>query len=104
MEPIVTKLAGVTFGDCQQNIKLYGNAIKLGIYEYDLIREPENPHDPYAVRVCFVNFCLGYLPTTLSKVIGPLMDAGKRFEAEYVSLNLSPYHDTVGLTVKIIEI
>ncbi len=103
MEPIFTKLAGVTFGDCQQNIRLYGNAIKLGIYEYDLIREPENPHDPYAVRVCFVNFCLGYLPTPIAEKIAPFMDAGRRFEAEFVSLNRSPYHDTVGLTVKIIE-
>lgn len=97
---IITKLAGVTFGECQQNIRLFGNR---DINIYSLKREPANPYDQNAVWVGIGTYHLGYLPTTLSKVIGPLMDAGKRFEAEYVSLNRSLYHDTVGLTVKIIE-
>ena len=101
MEPIVTKLAGVSFGDRQQNIKLFGNR---DINSYSLEREPSNPYDPNAVLVSIGTYHLGYLPTTLSKVIGPLMDAGKKFKAEFHSLNRSPYHDTVGLTVKIIEI
>jgi hypothetical protein len=104
MKNLITKLAGVTFGDHQQNIKLFGNAQELGISEYDLVREPDNPHDPNAVQVCFGNFSLGYLPKNVARIVGPLMDAGKNLVAKFVSLNRSPYHDSVGLTVKIIEL
>lgn len=97
---IITKLAGVTFGECQQNIRLFGNR---DINSFSLKREPSNPCDPNAVWVGIGTFHLGYLPTALAEKIAPLMDAGRKFEAEYVSLNRSPYHDTVGLTVKILE-
>ena len=101
MEPIFTKLAGVTFGDCQQNIKLFGNR---DINSFSLKREPANPYDPNAVWVGIGTYHLGYLPTALAKMIAPLMDSGRRFEAEYVSLNRCSFSDKVGLTVKIIEI
>jgi len=98
---IITKLAGVTFGDCQQNIRLFGNR---DINSFSLKREPSNPCDPNAVWVGIGTFHLGYLPTALAKEIAPLMDAGRRFETEFVSLNKCSFNDTVGLTVKIIEI
>ena len=100
MNPITTKLAGVTFGECQQNIKLFGNR---GINSYSLKREPSNPYDPNAIWVGIGTYHLGYLPRQVSRNIAPLMDAGRRFEAEYVSLNRCAYNDTVGLTVKILE-
>jgi hypothetical protein len=104
MTVLTTKLVGVTFGECQENIKLFGNAPELGVGEYELLREPKNPHDPFAVRVCFGNYSLGYLPKNVARTVAPQMDAGTNMVAEFVSLNRSPYHDQVGLTVKIIEL
>ena len=104
MIPITTKLAGVSFGDCQENIKCYANPSELGIDEYDLVREPDNPHDKNAVRVGFGCFKFGYLKTDLGQKISPLLEKGQNLVAVFVSLNRSPYHDTVGLTIRIIEI
>lgn len=97
---LITKLAGVKFGDCQQNIKLFGNP---GINTYDMRREPLNPFDPNAVWVGTGTYHMGYLPKPVASRIAPYMDVGRRFMAEYVSLNSHPDYDTVGLTVRIIE-
>lgn len=96
----ITKLAGVRFGDCQHNIKLFGNP---GINTYNMQREPQNPFDPNAVWVGTGTYHMGYLPRPVAQRLAPYMDVGRRFMAEFVSLNSSPFHDTVGLTVKIIE-
>jgi hypothetical protein len=104
MNAFTTKLAGVSYGEHQQNIKLFGNAGELGVGEYELLREPDNPHDQYAVRVCFGRFCLGYLPKKIARKVAPKMDAGTNMVAEFVSVNRSPVHDLVGMTVKIIEL
>ena len=100
MNPITTKLAGVSFGECQQNIKLFGNR---GINSYCLKREPTNPYDSNAIWVGIGTYHLGYLPKQVAKNLALLIDAGRRFEAEYVSLNRCSCSDTVGLTVKILE-
>lgn len=104
MNGLITKLAGVSFGDHQQNIKLFGNAKELGIDEYELLREPQNSHDPFAVKVCFGGISLGYLPKNLARTVAPQMDAGTNLAAEFVSLNLSPFHDQVGMTVRIVQV
>jgi hypothetical protein len=101
MNSIITKIAGVSFGSCQRNIKYLGNP---GINTFDLKREPMNPHDPNAVWVGFGKYQLGYLPKHVAKTIAVFMDAGKKIIAEFVSVNRSPFHDTVGMTVKLIEI
>jgi hypothetical protein len=98
---ITTKLAGVSFGDCQRNIKFLGNP---GINEFDVNWEPENPHDPNAISVEFGEYKLGYLPRSIAQKISPLIKAGKQFVAEFVSVNQNPFHERVGMTVKIIEI
>lgn len=103
MEDLITKLAGVTFDDCQDNIRCFGNAPELGVYDYDLVREPDNLYDKNAVCVCFGGFKLGYLKTGLAQKISPMLANGKNLMAVFVSLNQSPYHDTVGLTVRITE-
>jgi hypothetical protein len=46
--PLTTKLAGVSHGDCQANIKQFG-CPDTGFYA--LIREPDNPYDPNAIAV-----------------------------------------------------
>ncbi len=60
MENFQTKLVGVSFGDCQRNIKFLGNP---GINEFDVNREPENQHDPNAIWIGFGKYKLGYKET-----------------------------------------
>jgi len=95
-----TKLAGVTFGDCQKNINKWGYA---DIGYFWLEREPDNPHDPNAISVWFLNDCLGYLQKTVAKKLAPIMDAGTKLTAKFVCRNEFGPDSIVGLTVKIIE-
>ena len=100
--PCTVKLAGVSFGSAQANIKTYGSP---DIRWFALVREPNNPHDPNAIRVAlFGEFFMGYIPKDVAIHLAPLMDAGRVFDAEFVCVNKHPYHDVVGLTVKIIEV
>jgi hypothetical protein len=100
--PCTVKLAGVSFGNAQANIKTYGSP---DIRWFALVREPNNPHDPNAIRVAlFGEFFMGYIPKDVAIHLAPLMDAGRVFDAEFVCVNKHPYHDVVGLTVKIIEV
>jgi hypothetical protein len=100
MNPIITKVAGVSFGNCQQNIKFYC----YSTFIYDLTREFDNPYDPNAVRVSYGPFEMGYLPTGLAQKVAPLMDAGTELIAEHVSVNECPPHKTIGLTIRIVEV
>ena len=100
--PLTTKLAGVSYGDCQANIKQFGGP-DTGFYA--LIREPDNPHDSNAIAVSLGGaWHMGYLPNKLAKELAPLMDAGRVFDAEFVCVNEFPPHERVGLTVRIVEI
>ena len=102
MFPIITKLTGVSFNDAQGNINKFGGP---GLCAYDLIREPNNPHDPNAIRVAlFKDIFLGYVPKHIARVLAPMMDNGRSFVAEFFRLNKSPVHKTVGVTVRIVEI
>jgi hypothetical protein len=100
--PIITKLAGVTYGDAQENIKKYGSP-EIG--SYALVREPDNPEDPNAIRVMHVGvYHMGYLPRKVARHIAALMDMGLRFIALFVQCNRAPGEETVGLTVEIVEV
>ena len=98
---IRTKLAGVTYGDAPENINLLG---WKDVGSFRMSREPDNPHDPNAIRVEIGDKLLGYIPRDLAETLAPQMDAGKKFIAMFVSRNESPFHDTVGLTVEIVEV
>ena len=99
--PMTTKLAGVSFGDAQQNIKQFGCE---DIGSYALIREPDNLYDPCAIRVSLFDiWFMGYVPKNIAKDLAPMMDAGKEFDVEFVCRNEYPPHERVGLTVKIAE-
>ena len=97
----IAKLNGVIFEDAQENIKKWGcNDIRT----YALVREPDNPHDPNAVRVAlFGQYYMGYIPKEISAELAPFMDAGRYFYAEFVQRNESPYREIVGMTIKIVE-
>jgi hypothetical protein len=47
---------------------------------------------------------MGYIPKDVAAQLAPLMDAERRFIAEFVGVNKHPYHDVVGFTVKIVEL
>ena len=102
MKPITTKLVGVSFGDTPQNINKFGYK---DIGSLALVREPDNPHDPNAVKASlFGHYDMGYLPKDVARVVAPLMDAGKDLIAEVVKRN-EPYQGQgqAGLTVRIVE-
>lgn len=100
MKRHIIKLVGVTVGDAQENIKKFGCE---DIGSFRLVREPENPHDPNAIRVEVAGKYLGHIPKDNAKELAPQMDAGRRLIALFVNRNEHPFHDTVGLTVKIVE-
>jgi hypothetical protein len=100
MKRHIIKLVGVTIDDAQENIKKFGCR---DIGSFALVREPDNPHDPNAVRVELAGLYLGYVPRHIAQDLAPEMDKGKRFTALFVNRNEHPLYDTVGLTVKIVE-
>ena len=100
MKRHIIKLVGVTVEDAQENIKKFGCR---DIGSFRLVREPENPHDPNAIRVEVAGKYLGHIPKDKAKELSPQMDAGRRLIALFVNRNEHPFHDTVGLTVKIAE-
>lgn len=101
MNPITTRLAGVTYGAAQANIKKLGGP---GIGSYDLIREPDNPHDPNAIKVAYLDeIFMGYVPATVAAILAPMMDQGREFVAEFVQINRAPGQGTIGMTVLIVE-
>lgn len=101
MKSIVTKLVGVMGHRVQSHIRTFGNP---DFPTYALVREPDNPHDPNAIKVTTAGVIfLGYLAREIASELAPLMDEGTQFDAFFVSLNKHPIHKTVGLTIRIEE-
>jgi len=100
--PRTVRLTGVSYNNAQENIKQWGCKY-IGTYE--LVREPYNPHDPNAIKVAVIGqVFLGYVPRQLASLLAPMIDnAGRKFVAEFVSVNKHPYHNLVGLSVRIVE-
>jgi hypothetical protein len=95
-----TKLAGVTFDHCQEAIHKWGHR---DIRYFSLEREPENPHDPNAIGVYFLQDRLGYLQKPVAEKLAPVMDAGTQLTARFVRRNQFASDSIVGLTVEIVE-
>lgn len=99
--PLRTKLAGVTYGNHQENIKRWGRG---DIPCFPMTREPDNPHDPNAIRVGYTeDDIIGYVPANVAQHLAPMMDSGRHFVADFVRINKSAYHDVVGITIDIVE-
>ena len=101
MEPIIVKLTGVVFENAQETIRKFGCK---DINSFALMREPENPYDPNAIRVHLGGLFLGYVPRHIAKELAPQMDAGKKLQAFFVQVNEHPKHERIGLTVSIEEV
>lgn len=52
----------------------------------ELVREPDNPHDPRAVRVDWRGVALGYMPRLDNVDLARLLDHGQLIEARIVRL------------------
>jgi single-stranded-DNA-specific exonuclease len=78
-----TKVVGVTFEGRQAVVQslLPGETLVLE-------REPDNPHDPHAVRVCRQagGEQIGYLAATLAGRLAPTMDRGAQYRATVTQL------------------
>lgn len=98
--PLTVKLTGVTFGNAQNHIRTFGCD---DIHWFCLVRDPENSHDPNAIRVEIANFFMGFIPAEVARELAPLMDAGNHYDAEFVGINRHPRRPIVGLTVKIVR-
>jgi len=87
--------------------RLLGSNPKMGLCGHRhlcLDREPDNPHDPNAIRVSlFGIYHVGYLPRDAAQRIAPLMDTDRRFLAEFVRVTRYPPHERVGMMVRIVE-
>jgi len=55
----------------------------------ELVREPQNSHDPRAVRVEWQGIKLGYVPRRDNEAVARLMDRGTRLEARISRLSTS---------------
>jgi hypothetical protein len=65
---------------------LVRRAIKTGD-KLTLKREPDNPHDTYAVEVYFCGRKLGYWPYPNNKALANTMDEGNRLKAKVLEIN-----------------
>lgn len=74
-----TKVAGVTFGNRQENIKYLRN--RRGVY-FHLIREKDNQHDKNAVAITASTidkkkYNIGYIPKEVNHIVAKALDEGK---------------------------
>lgn len=66
-----------------------------------IVREPDNPHDPRAVRVDWQGHKLGYVPRAQNTVIARLLDAGQALEARIVAVDADEQQwDPVAIAVR----
>ncbi len=68
----------------------HGATVRPG-EQVNLEREPENPHDPYSIRVENGRFQpVGYLPRRVARWMAPLVDAGQIRVEGYIPLDVTP--------------
>ncbi len=71
-----TKVVGVSFEGRQGLVTGLAPGDPL-----ELVREPENPHDPNALAVRYGRFQLGYVRREIARRISPNVDGGDRYSA-----------------------
>ncbi|HZY98674.1 MAG TPA: helicase-related protein [Candidatus Baltobacteraceae bacterium] len=76
-----TKIAGVSFEGRQDVLAGLREGVRL-----DLLREPNNVHDPNAIAVYYGNLQLGFIKRGIAAHIAPAIDAGERYRARVASL------------------
>ena len=76
-----TKIVGVSFEGRQHVVA----GLTVGA-SLDLVREPDNPHDPNAIAVRFGTLQLGFLRREIARRLAPNIDAGDRYSATVGSI------------------
>lgn len=75
MQKIRCRLVGTSFSDRPTQLKWLRENPKAPCY---MSREPDNEHDPNAVRIMMVRpdgvACLGYVPRDIAAQIAPIID------------------------------
>ena len=95
-------LLGLATGAQAQTIKMLVQSSPLAGFQYyagkgrweemkvgdplTLVREPDNPHDPKAIRVEWHGEKLGYLPRAENRSVAEELDRGGRVEARIAAL------------------
>ena len=51
------------------------------------MREPDNPHDPLAVRIDGCGVTLGYVPRSVNAAIATRLDAGEDLAAQVIQFD-----------------
>ncbi len=93
-------IAGFQYYD---GVDVFGK-LKIGT-EVELIPEPDNPHDGYAVAIYFKGKKLGFIPRTQNRLISKLLHFGYNpfiVKVNRISPEEHPNHQ-VGVVVKIRE-
>jgi hypothetical protein len=63
---------------------------------FDLVREPNNPYDEFAIRVqTKKGRKLGYIPRKQNEALARLMDAGRELYAELVSVTVDTFEPDI---------
>jgi len=87
---LITKLAGVTFGNRQKALAKL-QSYDAGMVNVSLVREANNEHDTNAIAVNVsvgsgAAYNLGYIPKELAVVLAPLIDKGLQLVSRFVEV------------------
>jgi len=108
--PFETPVSGVTFRPGYPKnlwdiagamVEVFGKDPKPTLVAW-LVREPDNKHDPNAIKVFVGGEHVGYIPAREAGGLAPLMDAGERWNGLVDRLVVSPDNpEQPGLRVKV---
>lgn len=86
---IKTRVAGISFENRDGSSRqAFARQVRKGD-PLVLTREPENPFDPNAIAVAWIDkegvaLQVGYVPRALAAVLAPMVDAGAKLEASVI--------------------
>lgn len=98
MESFEIKIVGVTFNGRQEICEMISVGDSL-----ELVREPNNYYDPYAVKVMFMGRQCGYIPKEYSYRVSKYIDEQKKYLQVTVTKKTGGGDFNIGLVVNIDE-
>ncbi len=91
-----TKIVGVSFERRQD----YVAGLSAGVV-LELLRQPENEHDPNAIAVMYGKLQLGYLRREIARRLAPNLDGGDRYTAEVGSVTGGGPDKHIGINIRV---
>jgi hypothetical protein len=106
--PLEVPVVGVTFrgANYPQNVFAVGKAVALADrpIRANLVREPNNPVDPNAIKVFVGSLHMGYVPADIAADLSSQIDAGENWLAVVDRIIVSPENpDQPGLRLKVLH-